>query len=80
VSPTVVVDGVGFVEFAVPSVGVYTNLNCSLEMELRIEVVRFHLTVITINCYRRSRSVMYVISDRGPSHSCCYSLTYIVGC
>jgi hypothetical protein len=49
-SPTVVVDGVGFVEFAVPSVGVVYHLNCSLEMEL-IEVVRFHFDSNHDHCY-----------------------------
>jgi hypothetical protein len=69
-SPTVVVDGVGFVEFAVPSVGVVYNLNCSLEMELQDRGSDFILTVITINCYSAVGLglTVTIISDRGPSH------------
>jgi hypothetical protein len=79
VSPTVVVDGVGFVEFAVPSVGVYTTL---VGGRLRIEVVRFHFDSNHDQYYRRSRSGINRNNNfRSRSFTrCCYSLTYIVGC
>jgi hypothetical protein len=61
------VDGVGLVWVEVPVGRVY-QFKLQFEMELRIEVMRFHLAVVNI-VYQGAtgRLTITIISDRSPS-------------